>query len=132
MAKKIIKKKVVQEKDPFLLTGNKALLLAEGCKIDKQKKDIEKRLKEIKDELELDLAGEYSNSAGDRLNLSFTPRFTDPDPKEVYAIMKTKKLGKFFWKCIKVGLTEAKKYVSEKELNKLRKELDPIKRHSFK
>jgi hypothetical protein len=135
MAKKVIKKiKEPKEKEhSFLLTGEKALLLAEGCKINKQKKDIEKRLTEIKEALDLNVKGDYSNSAGDVVNLSLTAKFTDPDPKEFFNIMKSKKLTKFAWGCLKVGLTEAKKYVTEKELSKLRTDLkDPIKRFTFK
>lgn len=140
MAKKVIKtKKPVKvinqeaEEHSFLLTGDKALLLAEGCKLNKQKKDIELRLSEIKKDLDLKVKGDYSNSAGDVVNLGLTPKFTDPDPKEFFDIMKSKKLSKFAWGCLKVGLTEAKKYITEKELSKLRTDLkDPIKRYTFK
>jgi hypothetical protein len=130
--KKVKKTAPKKEEHSFLLTGDKALLIAEGCKINKQKKDIEKRLTEIKKDLDLNVAGDYSNSAGDVVNVSLVSKFTDPDPKEFYSIMKKKKLGKFFWNCVKVGITEAKKYTTEKELNNLRTELDPTKKFTFK
>jgi len=135
MAKKIIKKKTkVDTSDPWTLTDEKGLLLSEACKLDKEKKDIEKRLKEIKEELNpiLKNEGVYSNNAGDRVTVSFREKYTDVEPKELYNLMKKKKLVKFFWKSVKVGLTEAKKYNSEKEINDLRKKLDPIKALSFK
>jgi hypothetical protein len=118
--------------DPFFLKGSKALLLSEGCKLDAAKKEIEKRLKEIKEELNLEQEGQYTNSEGDRISISYTKNYSEPDPKEIYSLMKTKKLGKFFWKCVKLSITELKKYISENEVNSFRKELDPIKRHSFK
>jgi hypothetical protein len=138
MAKKVtIKKpkKVINQEEPeysFLLTGDKALLLAEGCKLNKQKKEIDKRLTEIKKSLEFEKAGDYSNSAGDVVNFSLVPKFSEPDPKEFHSVMKSKKLTKFFWGCVKVGITEAKKFLTEKELDKLRTELDPTKKYTFK
>jgi tetrahydromethanopterin S-methyltransferase subunit G len=131
MTKKIIKPKE-KEPNPFMLSGEKALLVAEGCKLDKQKKDIEKRLTEIKKALDFKKAGEYSNSAGDRIVVSIRDNYTNIVPKELYSTMKKKKLGKFFWGSVKVALTEAKKYLTEKEIDSLRKKLDPIKIYSFK
>lgn len=125
-------KKVIEQEHSFLLTGDNALLLAEGCKLNKQKKDIDKRLAEIKKSLNLEIAGDYSNLVGDEVNFALIPKLTDPDPKEFHSLMKSKKLTKFFWGCVKVGLTEAKKYVTEKELNNLRTELDPVKKYTFK
>lgn len=132
MAKKLVKKKVI-DSDPFLLKGNDALLLAEACKLDKQRKDAEKRLKEIKASFQgLTQKGEYSNSAGDRVVVSYRDAYTDIEPKEVQKLLKTKKLGKYFFKCVKVALTETKKYLNEKEIEGLREKLDPIKAFSFK
>lgn len=130
--KKVKKAAPKKEEHSFLLKGDKALLLAEGCKINKQKKDIEKRLNEIKKELDFKIAGDYSNSAGDVVNFSLVQKYTDPDPKEFHSVLKKKKLGKFFWSCVKVAITEAKKYTTEKELNNLRVELDSTPKFTFK
>ena len=63
---------------------------------------------------------------------AYRDNYTDIEPKEVQKILKTKKLGKYFWKCVKVALTETKKYLTEKEIDNLRTKLDPIKAFSFK
>ena len=129
-----MKKKKTTNNDPYLLKGEEALLLAEACKLDKQRKDAEKRLKEIKKAFtDLKEKGEYSNSAGDRVIVSFRDKYTEMEPKEVQKLLKSKKLGKYFWKCVKIALTETKKYLTEKEIDDLRTKLDPpIKAFSFK
>lgn len=131
MTKKVKIKKTKVDESIFTLTGDKALLLAEGCKLNKQKKEAEKRLKEIKKSLDLKVAGQYTNSAGDKLNFTVVSNLTDPEPEDFYKEMKKKKLKAFFWKCIKVSITEAKKYLTEKEMNKLRAPLDPTQKYSF-
>jgi hypothetical protein len=131
MAKKIIKKKT--NVDPFRLTGDDALLLAEACKLDKQRKEAEKRLKEIKKSLvAIEKVGQYYNDAGDKLDFSERDNYTPIDSKELYEVMKKQKVGKFFWSCVKPNLTDVKKYVSETKINKLRKKLDPTPVFSFK
>ena len=112
-------KKKTTDSNPYLLKGEEALLLAEACKLDKQRKDAEKRLKEIKKAFtDLKEKGEYSNSAGDHVIVSFRDKYTEMEPKEVQKLLKSKKLGKYFWKCVKIALTETKKYLTEKEIDK--------------
>ena len=131
MAKKIIKKKT--KADPFKLTGNEGLLLAEACKLDKQRKEAEKRLKEIKKSFtSVEKVGQYYNDAGDKLDFSERDNYTPIDSKELYDLMKKRKISKFFWGCVKPGLTETKQYIPVKEIDKLRQKLDPTPVFSFK
>jgi hypothetical protein len=135
MAKKIIKKKPVNS-DPFKLTGDEALLLAEACKLDKQRKEVEARLsvikKMFKDSPSIITEGKYFNESGDTLNFSKRENHTPIDAEELYEVMKKQKVGKFFWRCVKPTLTEVKKYLSETKINKLRKKTDPTPIFSFK
>lgn len=131
--KKIKKTKTkATEKDPWNLTGEKAALLSEACQLDKDKKFAEKRIKEIKKILDLKEKGTYHNSSGDSVIITEQKKQTEPEPKEVYKYMKTKKIARHFWKCVKVQITEIKKYIAENELAKFQDDLDPIKKWSFK
>lgn len=131
MTKKIIKKKT--KVDPFKLTGNEGLLLAEACKLDKQRKEVEKRLKEIKNSfISIEKEGQYYNDSGDKLDFSERDNYTPIDPKELYEIMKKQKVGKSFWKCVKPSIAEVKKFIPQNSIDKLRKKLNPTPVYSFK
>ena len=113
------------------LEGTQALLLAEACKINTVKKEIEGRLKEIKEELSLS-KGSYKNSAGDKLTISETEKFTEINSKKVFDYLKKNKMMASFPGTVKVQLTPLKKVVPESTYNKWRKPLDPISRWIFK
>lgn len=118
-----------------LIKGKRALLIAEGCKLNKEKKAVEARLKEIKKELEesgIDMAGTYTNEAGDSLNISETEKFTDIDPKKVLNWLRKNKLTSQFPDTVKVQITPLKKLVPESVYSKWRSPLDSVLRWSWK
>jgi hypothetical protein len=115
-----------------LVKGKKALLLAEGCKLNKQKKEIENRLKEIKTEIDFKIPNTYRNEAGDELVLSETERFTDVLPEDVRSYLKKNRLGKHFFGCVKVNITSLKKVMPETVINAYRKPLDSVMRFTWK
>jgi len=115
-----------------LMKGKKALLIAEACKLDKQKKAAEKRIKEIKAEIDLNKDGTYKNEAGDSLVISSAEKFTDIEPKKVMAYLKKMKMQARFSETIKVQITPLKKLVPESTIATWRKPLDPTIKYSWK
>jgi len=137
--KKIPIKKIPQKKElppeddePILLEGDDALLLAEACKLNKEKKAAEKRIKKIKTELGLKDAGEYVNKAGDTLVLSLADKFTEIDPEKLFAKFVKNRKKKKFWTVVKVQLGALEKVVPASSIKKMREKLDPTKKWSFK
>lgn len=126
--KKETKKKAVVK----TFKGKKALLLAEGCKLNKVKKDAEKRLKEIKEEIDIAVEGTYTNEVGDKLVVSESDNYTDIDPKDVKMYLKNNKMLKRFSETIKVQLTPLKKLVPESVYDTWRSKLDPTLKFSWK
>ena len=115
-----------------LIKGKKALLLAEGCKLNKIKKDAEKRLKEIKIEIDFKKDGTYKNEAGDELVVSESEKFSDIQPKKVLVYLKKMKMMSRFPEVIKVQITPLKKIIPESTYAKWRTKLDPIIKFSWK
>lgn len=116
----------------IILQGKKALLLAEGAKLNKVKKEAEKRLSEIRAELDIKEAGTYKNEAGDMLAVSVMVKFSDIDPKNVMSYLKKMKMAARFPDVIKVQLTPLRKIVPESIINKWQIPLDPIIKFSWK
>ncbi len=132
--KKIPQKKEVSADDgrSILLEGDRALLLAEACKLNKTKKAAEKRLKAIKKEMDLTVASDYENKAGDTLALTFSDKFTDVEPEKLFNLfVKNRKKAKF-WGIVKVQLGELVKIVPESSIKKMREKLDPTAKWTFK
>jgi len=104
------------------LIGKKGLLLAEGCKLNKEKKEIDKRLKEIKGELTgfINEDGSYTNAAGDILVVAAKEQYTEIDGKEVLSYLKTQKMGKRVWEVLKVQVTPLKKLVPDEVIDGMR------------
>lgn len=116
----------------IMLEGQKALLLAEGCKIRKEMKVLEERLAEIKDEMDLGKKGTYKNSAGDSLVIAETEKFSEISPKAVLDYLKKQKMSSRFPETVKVQLTPLKKIVPESMIDKWRIPLDSILRWTWK
>lgn len=130
---KITKKKAVVKKAVVkTFKGKKALLIAEGCKLNKTKSDAEKRLKEIKIEIDITSEGTYKNDAGDVLVVSESDNFSDIEPKKVLAYLKKMKMAARFPEVIKVQITALKKLVPETVIAKWRTPLDPTIKFSWK
>ena len=142
MVKIKLKKKIVSKKESEkvykqhqgmnLLENSKGLLLAEGCKLDKRKKAAEKRLKEIKKELDLTQKGDYTNRSGNIVKVTVVPKKSDIDPKRLHSLLVKKKMISRFWSCIKVQLTPLKKVIPESAIEKMQEDLDDIIKCSFK
>lgn len=115
-----------------LLKGRKALLLAEGCKVKKQMKEAEERLKEIKDEMDLKNPGTYKNEAGDELVINETEKFSEISPVTVLNYLKKKGMASRFPETVKVQITPLKKVVPESMIDKWRTPLDSILRCTWK
>ena len=115
-----------------ILKGRKALLLAEGCKIKKEMKILDERLKEIRSELDIDFADTFRNEAGDELVISETEKFTEISPKRVLNYLKKNQMTSRFPETVKVQITSLKKLVPESVINRWRKPLDPILRWTWK
>jgi len=132
--KKIIKKvnETKQEDGTILLKGKKALLLAEGCKLTKTKKNAEKRIKEIRKEIDLNKAAEYINDANDKLVISESDKFSDVDPKKLYNKFKTKKMITKYFTIVKVQIGPLEKLMPKSIIAKMRTKLDPIEKWSWK
>ncbi|MCP4369879.1 MAG: hypothetical protein GY797_17455 [Deltaproteobacteria bacterium] len=126
------KRDVLKEDDgPIMLDGDDALLLAEACKLNKEKKAAEKRIKKIKTVLDLN-AGEYMNKAGDKLVLSEADKFSEIDPERLFKLFVKNRKKQKFWTVVKVQIGEVSKIVPESSIKKLREKLDPIMKWSFK
>lgn len=125
------KRKFKEYNGMLLLEDEDGLLLMEACKLDKKKKATEKRLKEIKEKLNLIEKGEYTNTAGDIVKITITPKKSEIDPQELYNIMTKKQIGKKFWGCVKVQITPLKKVVPETAIEKMQYELDPIVKSKY-
>ena len=115
-----------------LFKGKKALLLAEGCKLNKEIKERNERLSEIKDELDITKPGTYRNEANDELVVSETEQFSDIAPQDVLAYLRKKKMGKRIWECVKVQLTPLRKVIPEDKIDEMRIKLRTTFRYSFK
>lgn len=115
-----------------MLKGRKALLLAEGCKLRKEQKKIEERLKEVKSEMSLDKDGTYRNEAGDELVISITEKFSEISPRTVMDYLKRKQMTNRFPEIVKVQITALKKVVPESMVEKWREPLDNILRWTWK
>jgi len=124
----------LQKDGTILLKGKKALLLAEACKLNKTKKEAEKRIKVIKTEMGLKNPGEYVNEANDKLVLSESTKFSDVDARKLFLKFKkkSKAMEKLFFSIIKVQIGPLEKILPETAINKLRVKLDPIKKWAFK
>jgi hypothetical protein len=121
------------EESSIIVMADVAKKINEARKLDKQKKEIEKQIKEIRESLNLTEKGTYTDKEGTvLLVIAHQDRKTDPNPKEIWDFLKSKKLGKFFWSCVKVQLTEVKKYISDIELSKFQTKLDPTVKWTFK
>ena len=115
-----------------LFDDKQSLLLAEASKLNKAKKEIEDRLKKIKILFGPLEKGKYKNAAGDELTISETLKFTEIDPKKVFAYLKKDKRMSSFPGTVKVQLTPLKKVIPESVFAKWRKPMDSIMRWSFK
>ncbi len=126
------KPKYKQHNGMNLLEGDEALLLAQACKLDKEKKAAEKKLKAVKAKLKLTEKGEYTNKAGDVVKVSVAEKKTDIDPKRLHALLVKKKMLSRFWGCVKVQLAPVKKVIPESIILKMQNDLDPTIKCSFK
>ena len=117
-----------------ILKGKMALLLAEGCKLNKQKKEIEKRLEEIKKEIEINSPGDYVNEAKDALNVAEVERFSDVSPKDVLDWLKRQKpsMVSKFPETVKVQITQLERFVPKSVINGWRFPLDSTLRWTWK
>jgi len=109
-----------------------SLLLAEASKLNKTKKEIEDRLKEIKKDFGPLAKGKYKNNAGDELTISETLKFTEISSRTLFDYLKRNKLMTHFPSLVKVQLTPLKKVVPETVYSKWRKPLDSIMRWNFR
>lgn len=128
--KKVSLKK--NEDGEFIVVGPNSDLLAEACKLDKQKKKAEKRLKEIKKAMGFTDAGDYVNDKGNRLVVSHADNFSDIDPEELYNLFVKKKKKKKFFTTVKVQLGILKKLIPQTKIDDMREELDPTVKWSYK
>ena len=119
-------------KTTYMLEGKNALLLAEGAKLNKIKKEAEKRLTEIKKELGIKEPNTYKNEAGDALVVSIMDKNSDIEPKKVMAYLKKMKMTARFPEVIKVQLTPLRKIVPESVIEGWQIKLDPIIKYSWK
>jgi len=132
-----IRKKINEQQQSdgtILLKGKKAVLLAEACKLTTIKKNAEKRIKQIKTEMDLKNAGEYVNEANDKLVLSESDKFSDIDARKLYNKFKAKSkaMEMKFFSIVKVQVGPLGKILPQSVIDKMRFRLDPIKKWSFK
>ena len=109
-----------------------SLLLAEASKLNKAKKEIEDRLKEIKILFGPLAKGRYKNAAGDELTISETERFTEISAKTLFDYLKKNKLMVHFPALVKVQITPLKKVVPESVFSRWRKPLVNTTRWIFR
>jgi len=119
-------------KKTYMLEGKNALLLAEGVKFNKIKKDAEKRLSEIKEKIGIKEEGIYKNEVGDILDVSVMDKNSDIEPKKVLTYLKKMKMTSRFSEVIKVQITPLKKIVPESVIEGWQIKLDPIIKYSWK
>lgn len=121
------KKTIIPVDDPTT-----ALLINEGCRLDKEKKDIESKLAGIKTELEMLEVGKYKTDIGSIVTVSESDSYSAIDPAGAKALLRSKRLGKNFLSCVKVSVTDIKRHLSEEELETLRGVTGVIRKYSFK
>lgn len=114
-----------------MLKGRKALLLAEGCKLRKQGKAIDERLKEIKGELDF-VDGVYRNEAGDELVVSDSEKYSEISPRDVLMYLKRKQMSNRFPEVVKVQITALRKVVPDSMVDKWRNVIDHTYRWTWK
>jgi len=115
-----------------ILKGKKALLLAEGCKVNKEMKEKKKRLDQIKEELGELKKGDYENEANDKLNIGESDKMSPIAPKKAFLYMKKNELRAEFWKCVKIQLGELRKQVPEKVVAKWERKIGTTQKWTFK
>lgn len=116
----------------IMLKGDKALLLAEAVKLNKEKNQCEDRISAIKVKMGVMTAGTYTNQAGDKLVISEIERYAEIDPKKVMDYLRKQKLVSQFPSTVKVQITPLKKLVPQATIAKWRKFVDSSLRWSFK
>ena len=115
----------------IILKGEKAKLLKKGVALKQKIKDNTEALEKIKKELNLSEIGTYTNKNGDKLKITSVTGYSEIDPFLVFKHMKKNSMKKNFWKCVKVQLTELKKHVPEKKIEKWRKKLNDTSRWTW-
>jgi len=107
-------------------------LIEEGCKLDRRKKAIEEKLEGIKTELAVLTAGaKYKTPKGKIVTISSSPIYTTIEPSKAKRALLDKRLGKAFFSCVKVHVTEFVKHFSLDEMDELRKIDGYQRKHSF-
>ena len=122
----------LNDKQMYEVDGERAKLLTEACDLNRIKKNAEKRLAEIRKEIDINDKGVYVNYNNDQLTVVESIPKSDIDPKELYAYMLKEKKLESFWTSVKVGITELKKHLSEGIVDGLRHDLDPVLKFTYK
>jgi hypothetical protein len=118
----------------MILKKDKAILLHRAAAIKSEIKELEKEFKKVKKQLDLNKKGTYTTKLKDPVTLVIgeTKNYSDIDSHLLFKYMKEQKQLKHFWGCVKVQMTNIKKFVPESRFSAWRKELDPILKWSFK
>lgn len=109
-------------------------LIDEGSQIRNKMKVYEERLDEIKAELKkYDLPkGVYVAPGGGVLDLTYKRSYSAPSAKELYDWLKSKRMSKMFFSCVKVAAKETAATIGEDNYNDLRVKNADIPQMSFK
>ena len=118
--------------EKVILGGKNAILLADACRLNLEKKAIEEKIAAIKVKMNLKKAGKYANAAGDELRLAAVETWTDIDPVKFYKELVARKLGNIFPSLVKINVAPAVKILGEDTVNKLRTQGDDSLRWTFK
>lgn len=107
-------------------------LIDEGCRLDAQIKDLADKLSGIKTELEVLSKGKHKTTDGNCVTVSEMAQYSVIEPEEAKKALREKRLGRNFLLCVKVNITNLKRYLSDQEMEGLRSIESYSRRYSFK
>ena len=110
-----------------------AKIIDAAANIDAEIKNLKIKLDGYREDLDSDLdPGKYITTGGHSVTVSETTTYTEIDPTKAKKALKAKRQGKFFPDCVKIALTQLKRYLSDQELEELREVKGTSRRYSFK
>ncbi|RLI66831.1 MAG: hypothetical protein DRO67_00210 [Candidatus Asgardarchaeum californiense] len=104
----------------------------EGVTCDREIKRLQLKLTSIKEDLEYLEPGKYMTPGGNTVTISESAKYSEISPEDAKQALRSKRLGKNFLVCVKVVVKCLKRYLSDEELNALRRIESYTRRYSFK
>ena len=124
MKKKI---EVIKVKDKWTIKR-----INEGVTHDREIKRLQTLMAGTKEDLADLKPAKYMTPGGNTVTISTTPKYTDIAPEEAKKALRMKRLGMNFMSCVTIGVTKLKRFLSDQEIESLRKIESYTRKCSFK